>query len=151
MYRGRRFLILFTGSMGCVYCLFFSLEGMRGESMGALCGALFLRGGEATRGHIIKIQNHKMSYKPTVPLCKRVWGLPGDEVLREGETLCVEGKCFSLLSQTSDGRDLSPFEGEIPMGFLFVAGEGPRSFDSRYREFGLVSLEEVWGRAIYTW
>lgn len=37
-------------------------------------------------------------------------------------------------------------EGPIPEGYIFVAGDNPaESLDSRYEEFGLVSVDEVWG------
>ena len=36
-------------------------------------------------------------------------------------------------------------------GYVFVAGDHPKSFDSRYDEFGLVNIENIQGRAIWWW
>ena len=37
--------------------------------------------------------------------------------------------------------------GIIPEGYVFVAGTHEKSFDSRYKEFGLVKIEDIRGRA----
>jgi hypothetical protein len=69
---------------------------------------------------------------------------------------------FPLLKQTKEGNPLIPLsvkkfsegrnpEGIIPPGYVFVAGDNPNSFDSRYEEFGLVPMEKIWGKAIVTW
>ena len=64
---------------------------------------------------------------------------------------------FPLLKQTKEGNLLTPLSvknipGEIiPTGYVFVAGDNPNSFDSRYEEFGLVPMEKIWGKAIATW
>ncbi|MGH8459348.1 MAG: S26 family signal peptidase [Nevskiales bacterium] len=73
-----------------------------------------------------------------------------------GETLRFDGKQFwcrdillgGVIAKTWDGKPLTPFawDGPIPDGKVFVMGEHPRSFDSRY--FGLVDLQRltrVWG------
>ena len=84
---------------------------------------------------------------------------------------------FPLLKQTREGNPLTPlsvkrfsegsmsketiFErvipegiipsGIIPPGYVFVAGDNPHSFDSRYEEFGLVPMEKIWGKAVFWW
>lgn len=81
-------------------------------------------------------------------------------------------KIFPLLKQTREGNPLTPlsvkrfFEGDIPKenifegvipegiippGYVFVAGDNPNSFDSRYEEFGLVPMEKIWGKAVLWW
>ena len=64
---------------------------------------------------------------------------------------------FPLLKQTKEGNPLTPLSvknisGEIiPPGYVFVAGDNPNSFDSRYEEFGLVPMEKIWGKAVFWW
>lgn len=83
-----------------------------------------------------------------------------------------EIEIFPLLKQTREGNPLTPLsvkgfsegsmskgmifkgvipEAIIPPGYVFVAGDNPNSFDSRYEEFGLVPMEKIWGKAIATW
>ncbi len=59
---------------------------------------------------------------------------------------------FPLLDQTTGGDPLTPLSTKvIPEGTLFVLGDHVRSFDSRYEEFGLVKVENVWGKAVMKW
>jgi hypothetical protein len=64
---------------------------------------------------------------------------------------------FPLLKQTKEGNPLTPLsvnnisEGIIPSGYVFVAGDNPNSFDSRYEEFGLVPMKKIWGKAVFWW
>ncbi len=79
---------------------------------------------------------------------------------------------FPLLKQTKEGNPLTPLsvkrisegnntekiipegiipKGIIPPGYVFVAGDNPHSFDSRYEEFGLVPMEKIWGKAVVWW
>lgn len=37
----------------------------------------------------------------------------------------------------------------VPDGFIFVTGDNPdHSYDSRYESFGLVALDDVWGKIV---
>jgi signal peptidase I len=59
---------------------------------------------------------------------------------------------FPLLDRTTGGDPLTPLSAKIiPEGALFVLGDHPRSFDSRYEEFGLVPVDKIWGKAILKW
>lgn len=69
-------------------------------------------------------------------LIKRVAFLPGEEVkiYRDG-LLELYGYWGSNI---------------VPEGYVFVLGDNPGdSWDSRYSEFGLVALDEIWGTALY--
>lgn len=112
------------------------------------------------RGGIVCFKGHKAKYiKGDKPLAKRILGLPGDQVKKEGNGIKVipQGKDVSpfvlpLLKQTSKGDPLTPLSlTTIPEGYVFVAGDHPKSFDSRYKEFGLVLIETIKGRAIWWW
>lgn len=61
-------------------------------------------------------------------------------------------KSLPLLDRTTNGSLLTPLRATIvPEGYVFVAGDHLRSFDSRYEEFGLVPLEKIWGKGVLTW
>lgn len=63
-----------------------------------------------------------------------------------------EFKTLALLKTTREGNPLTPISIQIvPESYVFVAGDNPHSFDSRYEEFGLVPYEKIWGKAIWVW
>lgn len=63
---------------------------------------------------------------------KRVAFLPGEEVTLEG-------------FESYWGSNT------VPAGYVFVTGDNPEhSLDSRYPNFGLVKLSDIWGTAIYS-
>lgn len=121
---------------------------------------LVLKGKNFTRGDIVYIRDHKVKYVETnKSLAKRVIGLPGDFIERTVEGIRLIPKnvslsplIFPLLNQTSKGESLTPVSPQtIPEGYVFVAGDHPKSFDSRYEEFGLVRIENIKGRALWWW
>lgn len=74
----------------------------------------------------------------------------------EGETLRVKGSDYfcngnELIARAKEksmsGQALKAFQfdGTIPKGFVFVAGDNPNSYDSRY--FGLVSINAIKAKA----
>ncbi len=151
-------------------CLSDSLEGIN--------YVIFLKSSSIQRGDIVSIQGHREDHVGTLPkwpYAKRVLGIPGDRVIHNKSGITVipkESDGLSLLTKTSKGKLLTPivpFNGDpfnglpldgvpfngwsktIPEGCLFVAGDNPKSFDSRYKEFGLVPMEKVWGKGVFTW
>ena len=46
---------------------------------------------------------------------------------------------------------IAPGGTPVPEGYAFVVGTHPNSFDSRYKEFGLVKISDIQGRAIGFW
>ena len=82
-------------------------------------------------------------------VCKPVLGLPGDRVLRTGDSLavCHQAVCEvvgRIVSFDSRGRPVTPaiLPERIPEGSLFLGvPERPRSFDSRY--LGLVRVTQL--------
>jgi conjugal transfer pilin signal peptidase TrbI len=79
------------------------------------------------------------------PLFKRVVGLPGDAVTVSDREVFVNGFAVGhAKTHTFDRRPLDPIEATvIPPGFLYVQGTSPDSFDSRYRNSGLVRQADV--------
>jgi conjugal transfer pilin signal peptidase TrbI len=83
------------------------------------------------------------------PLFKRVVGLPGDRVsVRNsdpGPEILVNGEVVGLAKPfTRHGVVLNAIPpGVIPAGHYYVQGLHPDSFDSRYRQSGLVRAGQV--------
>ncbi|MBS0271677.1 MAG: signal peptidase I [Proteobacteria bacterium] len=129
------------------------------------------------RGDIVSIQGYEPNYVGKKPFAKRVLGLPGDLILKAKNTVAIvpktrvsktlipkdpmskaavsmasESVTLPLLEKTSQGKPLTPLSaGFVPEGYVFVAGDNLNSFDSRYEEFGLVPMEKIWGKAVFTW
>lgn len=110
------------------------------------------------RGDIVLIQGHAPQYVGEKSFTKRVMGLPGDQITKHKEGLELKAKNSSistilpLLDKTKEGQTLTPLPFQrVPEGYLFVIGDHPRSFDSRYEEFGLVPMGKVWGKGVFTW
>lgn len=88
---------------------------------------------------------------PWVPslIIKQVKGLPGDVVLHVSNKAFVNEQLIGpIFNLSRDQRTLTPgFQGIIPEGSYFVAGQHERSFDSRYAEVGLLTSENIYGKA----
>lgn len=81
------------------------------------------------------------------PFFKIVRGLPGDTISIAGREVRINGKPVGIAkTHTFDRHPLAPIApGVIPAGHYYVQGLSPDSFDSRYRESGLVQVEQVIG------
>lgn len=81
------------------------------------------------------------------PFFKMVRGVPGDIVTVAGRQVAVNGQPVGLAkTEAYDHRPLAPIAPTvIPSGHYYVQGSHPDSFDSRYRESGLVRAEQVIG------
>lgn len=132
------------------------------ESLKDVRYILVVKGLGFKRGDIISIKNHKVAYATETNFAKRVLGLPGDRVLQNNaETRIIirnaskrklEAIKLPLLTHTKEGKLLTPLGAPvIPEGYVFVGGDHPRSFDSRYEEFGLVPFAKIWGKGVLAW
>jgi conjugal transfer pilin signal peptidase TrbI len=81
------------------------------------------------------------------PFFKRVGGLPGDTVTVDERKVYVNGQLVGLAkTHAHDRHPLAPIAPVvIPAGHYYVQGSSPDSFDSRYREAGLVRADQVLG------
>lgn len=79
------------------------------------------------------------------PLFKRVGGMPGDVVTVQDRWVLVNAQRVGFArTRAHDGRPLTPIApGVIPSGQFYVQGWSADSFDSRYRESGLVRQEQI--------
>lgn len=114
---------------------------------------LIIKGLPAYKGGLVSFRGHKTKYFNDVIFTKRIIGVEGDKIALKNKILWVEDTPVSpLLSMTDKGQPLVPLEAAmIPKGFVFVSGDHPHSFDSRYEEFGLVSVHSLIGRTFAVW
>ena len=78
---------------------------------------------------------------------KKVLGVEGDVIGHNANSVWIQKTKLTLKSTRRNGTKLTPLKASVvPKGMVFVAGEHVDSFDSRYEEFGLVSLSDVRGR-----
>lgn len=100
---------------------------------------LIVKGISVDRGDCISIKGHHPLYTEDLHFIKRIEGLSGDEIA----PLLTDLKAI-----TRKGENLSPLALKtVPEGYVFVRADHPDSYDSRYEEFGLVSVEHIKGRA----
>ena len=81
------------------------------------------------------------------PFFKIVRGLPGDTITVVGREVRINGEPVGIAkTHAFDRKPLEPIaSGVIPPGRFYVQGLSPDSFDSRYRQSGLVRAEQVIG------
>jgi conjugal transfer pilin signal peptidase TrbI len=108
-------------------------------------------------GNFVSIDNHPTHFFKGIHYIKRLIGFPGDHIHIHNDHVYVEkARTYPLidtyhigpLSQiTQEGKKLHPLERKIiPKNYVFVSADHPRSFDSRYQEFGLVKAECIVGK-----
>lgn len=79
---------------------------------------------------------------------KRIAGVPGDSVSVEDRRVLVNGADVGIAKRyTLDGHRLEPVAaGVIRPAYFYVQGTHEMSFDSRYRESGLVHVSQIIGK-----
>ena len=83
--------------------------------------------------------------KSSLLIAKQVIGLPGDILKIRNHTLYINGISYgSIREKTRSGYPIEPInEGVISEGYVFVYAPHPDSYDSRYAEFGLISVSQL--------
>lgn len=81
------------------------------------------------------------------PFFKVIRGVPGDTLSVAGREVRINDEPVGIAkSHTFDRQPLAPIAPTvIPPGHYYVQGTSPDSFDSRYRDSGLVRAEQVIG------
>lgn len=76
-------------------------------------------------------------------LTKRVVGVAGDPVTRDGTRLCINTSCVEGHIKT--GKLVSPLWGadRVPENEIAIFGDSPDSLDSRYEVIGGISRDDV--------
>ena len=83
------------------------------------------------------------------PLLKRVAGVPGDEICRDGATVLINGMLSGeALNAAGNGVPLPSWNGcsRVEEGEIFLMNAHPNSLDGRY--FGITSVRDIEGSAI---
>ncbi|MBP6951902.1 MAG: signal peptidase I [Alphaproteobacteria bacterium] len=155
-------LILVVGifmAIGWWFTTYTQLLEVTSESLEGTHYLLVRKSSSINRGDIVAIQGHKPQYlEGSYLFTKRVIGFPGDQITKTKKDLSIKAKngsfttIYPLLDKTQEGQVLSPLSiPTVPEGYLFVVGDHIRSFDSRYKEFGLVSIDNIYGKALLKW
>ncbi|OYU74984.1 MAG: signal peptidase I [Alphaproteobacteria bacterium PA3] len=101
------------------------------------------------RNYLVK----KLGYPKDTMLIKRVAGLSGDLVCRQGSVVTINKRTVVAALSDHQGNSLPAWFGcrTVSTNEVFILGDNPSSFDSRY--FGPVSRSELVGiyRAAITW
>jgi signal peptidase I len=95
----------------------------------------------------------KLGYPADTMLIKRIAGISGDAVCRDGATVTINGKSVQASLKDTMGNELPTWSGcrSLLSGEVFLIGDHPSSFDSRY--FGAVTRGELSGtyKEVMTW
>lgn len=85
--------------------------------------------------------------KDPAPFGKRVTGMPGDLVTRQGDRFFVNGRLAAVAKpRTRRGEPLALGPtGRIPAGCYFLATDHPDGFDSRYAAIGWICRDRLIG------
>lgn len=76
---------------------------------------------------------------------KYLVGTAGDKVRNINDNIYVGD---FMVGKAEKNEILTPVSsGVIPEGYVFVAGTHPKSFDSRYKEFGFIKVSDFRGKA----
>lgn len=89
--------------------------------------------------------HHELS---PIVLAKQVRGIPGDRVaVKDGVLLVNDYPVCHILQRSKSGIEYTPLASQmIPNGHYLVLGHHEESYDSRYKEFGLVSKDQIEGK-----
>lgn len=94
-----------------------------------------------------------LGVRPGARLLKRVVATPGDRVCAIESSVIAPGRRVPAFSTDRTGRPLPRWRGcrTLRAGEVFLLGDTPQSFDSRY--FGPVSVTDLDGayREVFTW
>ena len=89
-------------------------------------------------------------YPAGAPFIKRVLGVPGDRVTRNGREFSINGVAIGWAKEQSRrGQALTPGPtGTLPPGHYFFWTPHIDSYDSRYGEIGWITTDRILGRAV---
>lgn len=83
-------------------------------------------------------------------LCKRIIGLPGDEIIIVGDNIIINGNKYFEYYITQEWGHPTPILYHVPHNQYFVLGDNRNiSFDSR--SFGFVPREHILAKYLWNW
>lgn len=77
---------------------------------------------------------------------KYIAGTSGDEISIVDNDVCIGSTHIGKIVAASNLHPIAT--GQIPDGYVFMSGTHVYSFDSRYKEFGLIPISQIQGKAI---
>lgn len=88
-------------------------------------------------------------YAQDTLMFKSIHGVTGDFIETREGTVSINGQAVArVLSLSPSGTPIHPIQTQtIPGDHFFVSNPAANSFDSRYEAFGLVSKQDIVGRA----
>ena len=96
-------------------------------------------------GDLCVLDFHSPDSDKVTTLVKYVAGKAGDQIHVRDRKVFVNGRFVG----EAKANNLTPIDDmTIPNGFVFVMGTHENSFDSRYKEFGLIKEKDLHGKAI---
>jgi len=84
-------------------------------------------------------------------IIKKISGIAGDYITydKDGFLFVFSDRIGRVMQEDSKGIKLDPIpEGTIPEGYVFLSGTHKRSYDSRYKNIGLIHESDLMGKAI---
>lgn len=101
-------------------------------------------------GDYAVIEGHQTKFSKNAHFVKQIAAVEGDFIVIENNTLFINAQAVATLkNDTKTKEPLTPiYSMVIPRGYVFVLAPHERSFDSRYKEFGLVRVQNIQGRAL---
>ncbi|MFB5616945.1 MAG: signal peptidase I [Nitrosopumilus sp.] len=93
--------------------------------------------GKIKRGMYVSFSHPLSKQKVT----KKVIGIPGDKIDFKEDQLLVNEEKLSVFPESKKLHLIK--KKKVCEGYLFVSGSHPKSFDSRYEEFGLVPIHSI--------
>ena len=76
---------------------------------------------------------------------KYIAGIAGDEISIVDNDIYVGNSHIGKIAKASKLHPIAT--GRIPEGYVFMSGTHVYSFDSRYKEFGLIGVSQIRGKA----
>lgn len=132
--------IVYSGSNSLPYHLFLNLKHLSPIKGNYTCFHSPWYGGQVIK-KVVGMEGDILTYD----MQGNLWLATFDRNASKGARL----KIGKQQESAKDGRKLTPIKaGFIPKGKVFVLGEHERSFDSRYKELGLIAEKELKGRLI---
>lgn len=96
-------------------------------------------------GDLCVLDFHSPNSNKITTIVKYLAGKAGDKISVNDKRIFINDKFIG----EAKAKNLTPIdEMTIPKGFVFVVGTHEDSFDSRYKEFGLIEERDLHGKAI---
>ena len=110
---------------------------------------LIIKGVLPRKGELVAFWPPKNDFYQDIWFVKYMKGVPGDEVIRQGQSFYLNGEYIGdAKKESTGGVALRPSDsGVIPNNYYFVWTGHANSFDSRYQQIGWIPQNSIIGSA----